>query len=97
MGKSEQEQIKQLRAKVRELETIVTSQQKVIEIMKSMPGIREVKLADGDKKSKSRVRRRVQKQDGSVSDERSTGEPKNDSRDLGCNDQNAAVVAKDLQ
>ena len=97
MGKSEQQQIKQLRAKVRDLEQMVSSQQKVIEIMKSMPGIGEVNLDDGDKKSKSRVHRRVQKQDRSVSERGSTREPGENSQDLGCNDKDAKVVEKRLQ
>jgi hypothetical protein len=94
MAKSEQQQIKQLRAKIRELELMVTSQQKLIEIMKSMPGVREVKLEDEDTKSKSRVHRRTEKRSGSVAETSSTREPEVSSEDLGRNDENPKIMEK---
>jgi hypothetical protein len=38
MGKNEQQEIKKLEAKVRELELTVATQQKLIEVFKSIPG-----------------------------------------------------------
>lgn len=97
MGKTEREQIKQLRAKVRDLEQMVSSQQKVIEIMKSMPGVREVKLDDGDTKSKSRVRGPVQKRGRPVAKDGPTREPGKDGEDLGGDDEDPKILASRLQ
>ena len=97
MGKSEQQQIKQLRAKVRELELMVKNQQKLIEIMKSLPGVREVKLEDGDTKSKPRVRRPAEKRSGSVAEDGSTREPRADGKDFGGDDKDPKIVERNLQ
>ena len=95
MGKSEQQQIKQLRAKVRELEQTVVAQQKLVEIMKSLPGVREVKPKDGD--AKSRVHRRTQVRSGAVAEDSSPRESKANGQDIGGDDKDSKIVGEKLQ
>ena len=97
MGKREEQELKQLRAKVRELELMVKSQQKVIEIMKSMPGVGKVRPKDGDTKSKSRLHGGVQDRNRSSSAFGSTREPNADSSGAECDNENLKVVEKELQ
>lgn len=95
MGKSEQQQIRQLRAKVRELEQTVAAQKKIVEIMKSLPGVREVKPKDGN--AKSGVHRRTQTRSGAVAEDGSTRESKANGRDLGGDDKDSKIVGEKLQ
>lgn len=71
MSKKEQQEIKQLRAKVRELELIVSTKTKLIEILKSMPGCQGVTLKDEKAK---RVPARGKKGGGPVAHDGSTRE-----------------------
>lgn len=92
MGQSEQEQIKKLRAKVRELEVMVSTQQKLVEIMKTMPGCQGVKLEDGDKKSKPRVLKSAQNKSGPVAQGGSTRESENSGKIIKCDPKNVEVM-----
>lgn len=52
MGKAEKEEAKKLRARVRELELTVTTQKKLIDILRSMPGCQEVRVKDDNLKGR---------------------------------------------
>jgi hypothetical protein len=73
MAKSEQLEIKQLKAKVLELEKVTATQVQLIEILKSMPGCQGVTLKDAAKTK--RVPERGQKKSGVKLSESSKGEP----------------------
>jgi hypothetical protein len=73
MAKSEQLEIKQLKAKVLELEKVNATQVQLIGILKSMPGCQGVTLKDGAKAK--RVRELGQKKSGKKLSEGPQGEP----------------------
>ena len=72
MGKHEEAQIKRLKAQVTELELVIATQTKLIEIFRSIPGYEGVTLKD---ESASGVSRRIKKKSGIVAKKRSTREP----------------------
>ena len=69
MGKGNDE-VKKLRARVLELEKVVSTQLKLIEILRTMPGCQEVKLKDGQKG----VRKRAKGRGGLVVKDGATGQ-----------------------
>ena len=73
MAKSEQLEIKQLKAKVLELEKVNATQVQLIGILKSMPGCQGVTLKDGAKAKG--VLKRGQKKSGVKLSESPQGEP----------------------
>lgn len=78
MAKSEQQEIKQLKARVLELEKINATQVQLIGILKSMPGCQKVTLKDGAKTKG--VHTRGEKKSGSKSGSSPLGEPEVDSK-----------------
>ena len=70
MGKGDDE-VKKLRARVLELEKVVSTQLKLIEILRSMPGCQEVTLKDG----KKGIRKRAQGRSGPVVKDSAEGQP----------------------
>jgi hypothetical protein len=71
VGKTDEKELKQLRAKVRELELLTSTQTKLIEILKSMPGCQGVTLKDEKPK---RISARAQTSGGAFSEDGSKGE-----------------------
>jgi hypothetical protein len=53
MGTNDREEINKLRAKVRELELTISSQDKLIGILRSMPGCRDVGVTDDTSEEKA--------------------------------------------
>ena len=92
MGKREDQEIKQLRAKVRDLELMITTQNKLIEILKSMPGCQGVKIKDDD--SKTGVSGRNQKKSGSVVKNGAKGQPEERGKPSLAHHTNNEVVEK---
>jgi len=72
VGKREEAQIKSLKAQVTELELVIATQTKLIEIFRSIPGYEGVTLKDD---GTSGVSRRIKKKSGVVAKKRSTREP----------------------
>jgi hypothetical protein len=72
VGNREELQIKRLKAQVTELELVIATQTKLIEIFRSIPGYEGVTLKDD---GTSGVSRRIKKKSGIVAKKRSTREP----------------------
>jgi hypothetical protein len=89
--KTEQQEIKQLKAKVLELEKVNATQVQLIGILKSMPGCQGVTLKDASKTK--RVLKRGEKKSGIKSAEGPEGEPEINGRVIERNDSNV----KDLE
>jgi hypothetical protein len=85
MGKAEQQEIRKLRARVLELEKMVATQIKLIEILKSMPGCREVRLKDETKT----VRKTAQRKGGVLVKDGTSGQSEDSGREAGDNNQNS--------
>jgi hypothetical protein len=84
MGKGNDE-VKKLRAKVLELEKVVSTQLKLIEILRTMPGCQEVKLKDGQKGVRKRTQGRggLVVKDGAKGQSTDRGEqPQGDNKDI---------------
>jgi hypothetical protein len=94
MGKHDEKEIKQLRAKVRELELLTSTQTKLIEILKSMPGCQGVKLKDEKTK---RVPARAQKRGGDMAEDGSKRESGDIGKNAGGHNENSSSVEKQLQ
>jgi hypothetical protein len=96
MTKGEREN-KELKAKVKELEQFISTQQKLIEILKSMPGkisLKEGNKSDGIEKSNS-VDGRLQRKCGAVAPASSTGLSKNRKPDAGSHNAHAKLMEKE--
>jgi hypothetical protein len=86
MGKNEQQEIKRLEARVKELELTVNTQQKLIEVFKSIPGYQGA-ITDDEGISKSRKKR-----NGSVVKDSPKGKSEGRSRSVGGNHANGQIV-----
>ena len=92
MENQEQQELKKLRARVKELELIVSTKTKLIEILKSMPGCQGVSVKD----EKPRVSTRGKKVSGAHAIKCSTREPNNNSKDVGGDKSNPEGVEETL-
>lgn len=91
-------EVTELRQRVKDLELKVSTQQKLIEILKSLPGQKEnvqVEVKDGKPTRKSGVQRGSKTKDRAKSNSGPAREPKDDGSGFRCDDQDAEVVAEE--
>jgi hypothetical protein len=88
VGKNEEQEIKKLNAKVKELELTVASQQKLIEIFKSIPGY-EGAITDDASRG---VSKRSKNRGGAVAKISPKGKPKDCGQSAGGNHANGQIV-----
>jgi hypothetical protein len=69
-----EQDIKKLRAKIKELERTVETQKQLIAILRSMPGSREVKLEQTTKSLSAKIRSGAEEKNRSLVKKRSSGE-----------------------
>ena len=91
---NEQLEIKQLKAKILELEKVNKVQMQLIEILKSMPGCQGVTLKDGKTK---KVPLRGEKKGGEKLNCSTSGEPAGDFNDIESNHPHAEDLEEKLQ
>jgi hypothetical protein len=92
---SKEAQIKILEKKIKQLEKVISTQRKLIEVLKTLPGNRDVKLKQKGDPKKNGLRKRTQGTSGSVVGTRSKArKPESSGPGAESNSQDTSVMEK---
>lgn len=95
MMKTNEEKIKLLEREIKKLKKVVETQRQFIDVLKTLPGNKGVKLKPEKRgKKKNGVSKRAQGEGGSVVTDSATREPKVNSPSVGNNFQSATLMAE---